>query len=84
MDFLFQILLISALNMYVALKFLVIPALAFLVFSILYRGRNWLPEMRRALPESELVAQDHPVQRGHHHTAFDHRHDGLSRLDSRQ
>lgn len=54
MDFLFQILLISALNMYVALKFLVIPALAFLVFSILYRGRNWLPEMRRALPESEL------------------------------
>ena len=54
MDFLFQLILISALNMYVALKFLVIPALAFLVFSILYRGRNWLPEMRRALPESEL------------------------------
>lgn len=55
MDHFFQLLLDSALNMYQALKALLVPALAFLIISILYRGSQWLPEMRKALRESELT-----------------------------
>ncbi len=51
---LFQLLLDSAMNMYAALRFLLMPALAFLILSILYRGSRWWPEMWTALHETEL------------------------------
>ncbi|WP_146344201.1 sterol desaturase family protein [Phaeobacter marinintestinus] len=54
MDFLFQLLIDSALNMYAALRFLVMPALAILVLAILFRRDHWMSDMRQVARESEL------------------------------
>lgn len=54
MDFLFQLLIDSAMNMYSALRFLIMPAMVFLIIQILYRREHWLSDMRQAMRETEL------------------------------
>lgn len=54
METLFELLIDSAMNMYAALKFLIMPALAFLILTIHFRRGRWISDMRRAMRETEL------------------------------
>ena len=54
MESLFQLLIDSAMNMFAALRFLIMPALAFLIIQILFRREHWLSDMKQARQETEL------------------------------
>ena len=54
MDIIFQILADTAENVGVALKGLIVPAAFALIVAIRVKGAQWLPDLRRALPEMRL------------------------------
>ncbi len=54
MEYILEILLESAQNVLVALKGLVLPAAFALIVAIRVKGKSWLTDLRRALPEMGL------------------------------
>jgi sterol desaturase/sphingolipid hydroxylase (fatty acid hydroxylase superfamily) len=55
MDTIITLALESGQNLWTAFKYLFVPGLVFLIVAILFKGKGWLTDVRRALPEFGLT-----------------------------